>query len=95
MDGIYIQDRFTIEKDGITLSDAIVLPQGEYESKSKQEIEAIKQERFDTYKDRLKNPPIVPEPSKADKLAIITKDLASLEEQKQTLLSMKQSLEGK
>lgn len=91
-DQIFIQHRFKVSKDGLDLQDAIVLPLDEYNVLTKKEIEDIKTERFDNFKETIENPPVKPEPSKEDKIASIDKDLASLDEQKAQLLSMKSEL---
>lgn len=86
---IYIQDRFTIERDGVTLQDAIVLTKEEYDKLSPEEIEAQKEQRFTNWVDHIKHPPVVPEPSKEEQLAQVEKEIASLEEQKQILSKQK------
>lgn len=49
-DQIIIQRRFTIERDGLAFSDAIVLPEDEYNALTPEQIEAIKEERFQNWK---------------------------------------------
>lgn len=90
-DQIFIQHRFTIEKDGVTLSDAIVLPQSEYETLTDKDIEAIKQERFDNFKQVLSAPPI--ETIKEEQLAEIEQQLATIAEQKEVLESQRVQLD--
>lgn len=46
---IFIQDRFTIERDGYILQDAIVLPENEYNLLSQSDIDSLKQKRFENY----------------------------------------------
>ena len=82
---LFIQDRFIIEKDGISLSDALILPKSEYESLSKGQIETLKQERFQAHKERLENPPIIPEPSKEEVLADVVRQIETLQAQKTEL----------
>lgn len=94
-DSIFIQHRFTAQKDGLTLQDAIVLPQAEYEALSPQDIEAMKRERLDTFVESVKHPVAQPEPTKAEKIATIDKDLASLEEQRVALVSLKAEVNKK
>ena len=93
MDQVIIQHRFTIVKDGISLTDALVLPKADYEALSSEQIETLKEERFQNHKDRIENPPVIPEPTKEEQLASIEKDLASIEEQRVALTSLKTELE--
>jgi len=92
-DTIWIQHRFTIEQNGLTLSDALVLPQAEYEALTPQEIETRKTERFTNWKAIIDNPPVQEEPTKEEQLASVEKELASLEEQKIVLELQKTELE--
>lgn len=81
MDQIFIQHRFTIEQNGMSFSDAIVLPQDEYNKLGDQDIETIKQQRFDAWQQVLKNPPqssVVPIDVQ---LADITTQIQSLQDQ--------------
>lgn len=89
MDQIFIQHRFSIERDGNTLQDALVMPLEDYQKLSESDIEAQKEERFTNWQEAIKNPPMVEEPAPEEKIAQIEKDLASLEEQKQVLMSQK------
>lgn len=93
-DQIFVQHRFTLVQNGQSLTDALVLPIGEYNALSAAQITALKQQRFDNWQNLIKNPPAPVEPSKAEKLVTIDKDLLSLDEQKQTLLKMKTDLQG-
>ena len=52
-DQVFIQHRFTIEKDGKSYSDALVVPFDDYGKLSPEEIEAQKNERFDNWKANL------------------------------------------
>lgn len=92
MDQIFIQYRFTIQQDGLTFQDAIVLPQSEYEVLSAEDIEVLKQERFDNFKKSVIDPPQNSELSKEDKLENIEQDLVSLNQQKEQLLTIKEEL---
>lgn len=94
-DSVFIQHRFTIEKDGLVLSDAIVLPQTEYQTLTNQQIIDLKNQRFENYKQAIENPVQEPEPTKEEKVASIDQQLASLEEQKQALTLQKESLQIK
>lgn len=57
MDKIFIQHRFTIEENGSSFSDAIVLPIEEYNGLSQEEIETIKSQRHTNWKEIISNPP--------------------------------------
>lgn len=78
-DQIFIQRRFTIAKDGLSLSDALILPKEEYESLSEKEIEDLKTERFDNHKYRIEHPPVVVEPTKEEKLLALEEERLQLE----------------
>lgn len=82
-DSIFIQHRFTIEKDGKTYTDAIVLPLGDYEKLSSEEIEVIKEQRFNNWDEQVKNPVT---PSNVHVLADIESKLVELENQKAALI---------
>lgn len=90
---IFIQDRFTIERDGVTLQDAIVLPKEEYEKLTPEEIEVQKEERFTNWSNHIKNPPVAPVITKEEELAQVEKEIAILEEQKVQLATKKVELE--
>lgn len=89
MDQIFIQHRFSVERDGQTLQDALVMPLEDYQKLSEAEIEAQKEERFTNWSEVIKNPVKQPEITKEEQLAQLDKDLASLEEQKQVLTAQK------
>ena len=78
-DQVFIQRRFKIEKNGISLSDALILPKNEYDSLSEQDIESLKTERFTNHKERLENPPVVEAPSDEQVLADIDAQLVELQ----------------
>lgn len=88
-DQIFIQHRFTVEKDGHVLNDAIVLPKSEYEALQPEEIEVMKTERLDNFVVALKAPKEAVKETNEEIVANIDADLASIEEQKTTLLAMK------
>lgn len=88
-DQIFIQHRFKVERDGLVLDDAITLPIAEYEAMKPEEIESAKEERFANFKEAVTNPPKQEEPTKEEKIASLDRDLASLEEQKVSLLALK------
>lgn len=92
-DTIFIQHRFTTIKDGITLSDALVMPKTEYDSLTPVQIESLKEERFVNHKERIEHPPVQPKLSKAELIASLDKDISSLEEQKTVLTSQKAELQ--
>ncbi len=58
-DQIFIQHRFTITDPdtGYSFTDALVMPQGEYEALQEDDIESQKQERFDNWKEAIATPP--------------------------------------
>lgn len=89
MDQIFVQHRFSIDRDGQTLQDALVMPLEDYQKLSESDIEAQKEERFTNWVEAINNPVQVEEPAPEEKIAQIEKDLASLEEQKQVLMSQK------
>jgi hypothetical protein len=91
---LFIQDRFSISRDGQTLQDALVMPLEDYQKLSEAEIEAQKETRFTNWKQMIDNPPVVEEPAPEEKLAQLEKDLASLEEQKQVLTAQKVEVEA-
>lgn len=45
-----VHDKFKIDRDGLSFSDAIVLPEDEYNALTPEQIEAIKEERFQNWK---------------------------------------------
>lgn len=79
-DQLFIQRKFQISKDGLNLSDALVLPKEEYESLSEKQIETLKTERFDNHKYNIEHPPIIPEPTKAEKLQVLEQERLELQE---------------
>lgn len=96
MDGIFIQDRFSIPDDssGSIYSDALILPIDEYNALSEKEVTLLKQARFDNWKQALEDAQNQPPPSKEEALADITAeieakrdDLARLEETKAAIES--------
>lgn len=91
-DQVFIQHRFTIEKDGKSYSDALVVPFDDYGKLSPEEIEAQKNERFDNWKAGLDT--VTKEETSEDVVTSIDKDLLALEEQKQLLLSQKSELQA-
>ena len=91
-DTVYIQHRFTIERDGQTLQDALVLPKEDYEKLTPEDIEAQKESRFVNWVEQIKNPPPQVELSKEEQLAQVEQDLKSIEEQKVQLSSRKVEL---
>lgn len=89
-DQIFIQHRFTVEKDGYVLNDAIVLPQAEYEFLQPEEIETMKKERLDNFVAAINAPKEEVKETKEEAIERIDADLASIEEQKIVLLAMKE-----
>jgi len=79
MDQVFIQHRFKISgQDGITLSDALILPIGEYQALTPEQIEALKNERLTNYIEFVKNPPQLPVPTKEELLTAINAQIAEL-----------------
>lgn len=70
MDEIYIQHTFRILKDGLSYSDAIVLPQAEYQALSAKDIDNLKNKRFDNWEAIVTAPP-PPPPTKEEQLATL------------------------
>jgi len=89
---VFIQHRFTIERDGLTLQDALVMPMEDYEKLTPEDIEAQKEQRFANWSEQIKNPPPQVELSKEEQLAQVENDLKSIEEQKVQLTSRKVEL---
>lgn len=92
MDQIFIQHRFTVERDGQTLQDALVMPKEDYDVLTPEDIEAQKEARFANWIEQINNPPPQVELSKEEQLAQVEKDLESIEEQKTQLTSRKVEL---
>ena len=87
-DSLFIQRRFNIEKDGISLSDALIIPLEEYNTLTENQITTLKDERFTNHKYNLEHPPVVIEPTKTEKLV----ELESLRKELETKYSQ---VEGK
>ena len=49
LDNGMVSDAFEITKDGLTFKDALVMPQDQYDALTAEEIEALKQQRFDNW----------------------------------------------
>jgi len=93
-DQILIQHRFTITKDGQTLSDALVMPVAEYNALSPAQIEVLKQERITNFIKAIADAGKAPKPTKQETLDFLDRDLASLEEQRQNILRLKAEVQG-
>lgn len=91
-DIVLIQHRFTIERDGLTLQDALVMPMSEYEKLTPEDIEAQKESRFINWSEQIKNPPPQVEVSKEEQLLQVEEELKSIEERKVQLTSQKVEL---
>lgn len=87
-DQIFIQHRFTVSQDGKDYSDAIVLPQAEYEKLTKADIDSLKAQRFDTWKQAIDNPPVVVETPKELLIASIDEQIKGLQAQKDQLIAL-------
>jgi len=88
-DRIYVQHRFTEKRAGYSeYSDAIVLPIDEYEKLTKEDIDAIKEERFQNWKSIIENPPVeielkdVPKEDLQSQVESIDRQIQDLENQK-------------
>lgn len=46
MDQVFIQHRFTIEEDGLTFSDALIMPKEEYDALNEEDIANMKHDRY-------------------------------------------------
>ena len=75
---LFIQDTFIIEQNGISLSDALILPKSEYEALSPAQVTSLKNARFTAHKERLLNPPVIPQPTNEEVLADIDRQLVEL-----------------
>ena len=93
-DQIFIQHRFTIAHEGLTYSDAIVLPQDEYQKLDEAAIEQIKTGRLDSWKSLVEKRAKEVEPTKEEQLALVDSEIAQLDEKKQLLIIQKQELES-
>lgn len=91
-DQIFIQHRFTIEKDGLSFTDALVMPKSEYDTLSDKQKEALKQARFNDFKSQLENPPII---SKQKEEQINEKLLKKISNTIDNLTIQKEELETK
>lgn len=91
-DQILIQHRFTIERDGLTLQDALVLPKEDYEKLTPEDIEIQKEQRFTNWSEQIKNLPPQVEVSKEEQLAQVEEELKSIEKRKVYLSSQKVEL---
>lgn len=90
-DQIFIQHRFSVERGGQTLQDAIVLPKEDYEKLSPEEIEAQKEERFTNWQIAINTPQEVVEPTKED----LEAQQVSIDQQIESLQSQKVELSSK
>ena len=90
-DHIFIRHDFVIEQDGQRLQDAICLPIDDYNKLSKDDIEKMKQQRFENWIKAINTPP--PEISKEEQLAQVEQQLTDMEQQKEQLLSQKTQLQ--
>lgn len=75
MDQIFIQHRFTIGD----FTDALNILRTEYDKLTPQDIATQKQARYDKHLYDLAHPPIVVEPTKAEKLAALEVERQDLE----------------
>lgn len=92
MDQVYIQDRFTINQNGHSLSDAIVLPIAQYNALTPAQITQMKQDRFNSWLIVINTPPpVIPiNQQLADvdsEIAALTTELSQLSTQQSTLIA--------
>lgn len=92
-DQVFIQHRFTLIKDGLTLVDAIVLPQADYEKLMSTDISSIKEERFDNFKELLTNPPKEEEVPLEIQLQVVSDQIDDLTSQLDALTLQQQTLQ--
>ena len=52
-----IMHKFTIERDGNSYTDSLILPEDDYKKLSEAEIEGMKEERYSNWKNMIDNPP--------------------------------------
>lgn len=91
-DQVIIQHRFTVERNGLILQDALVMPIDQYNKLSKKEIEVQKESRFLNWSEQIKNPPVQVEVSKEEQLAQVEEELKTIEDRKVQLTSQKVEL---
>jgi hypothetical protein len=91
MDEIFIQHRFTYTdpKYG-TFSDAIVLPQTDYNALKQADIDTLKQTRIDNWINLQKNPPVQAIIPPVQQLADIDNQIESLATQRETIIATTQ-----
>ena len=85
---LFILDTFKIQEGNIYLSDCIRLPKGEYETLTVQQIQSLKQIRFDEYKYLIEHPPISQEPTREEleiELVQVNQVIVELDSQKKDL----------
>ena len=92
-DQVFIQHRFTVTEGDKSYSDAIVLPQADYNKLSSQDIETQKQTRFNTWKTIISTPP--PVLTKTEQLAAIAEQKKTLQDQLVVLTAQEADLGGK
>jgi hypothetical protein len=84
-DRIFIQHRFQIIEGDLRYDDALIMPREGYELLSDSEIDKLKQQRFDNWKEVVANPPVAIEPSDEEKLEAVKVELEYLQTQKKEL----------
>jgi len=94
-DQIFVQHRFTIQQDGLTLQDAIVLPIEEYNALDTKQIDALKQERFDAYKDTILNPTPIIEKTPEEIISDLDSDLENQRQLTEAFTAQKINLKQK
>lgn len=92
---LFIQDRFIIIQDGITLSDALVLPKTEYEALSPAQVTSLKNARFIAHKYLLEHPPVPPVYTDQEQLEMVEEELVFEEEKVKELKKKQKDLQDK
>lgn len=89
-DTINIQVKFKMEENGLKFQDTLNLTQGEYEALSKEEIEEMKQARFDAWKNH-----VVQQSRREPTTQEITEQIESLRQQLDDLETQRRQIENR
>lgn len=88
MDTTDIRIKFTIERDGYSYADALYFSPQEYNSLTPEQIEAMKEERFQNWLTAINTPPVEQEQTSEDlqrSVEQIDEQIAQLTQQKEEL----------
>ena len=77
-DQVFIQVRFSINRDGLDFSDALVLTQDEYNSLTPDQIEQMKSDRFENWKTMISTPPVQNEVPVTDQIVATVDQINTL-----------------